>query len=199
MQVWYAYRSWATTIKGVRYLVIMSNFKCGEIKENTDLVHNNVVTSLVVWCLNRAFDRLWAFRIYFLEIRTGFSTKTTGFSTIDQVSAKCRRNVGEVSVNEKLYRPRHIWNDYRPCLDRLSTDYRPLCRPTVDRVSTEYRPSVDRVIFSKTHVWLNVNSINLQTFIIIIIIINNNNNIITMIIIITIYLTTFLLKRGCLV
>ena len=31
-----------------RYLVIMSNFKCGEIKENIDLVHNNVVTSLVV-------------------------------------------------------------------------------------------------------------------------------------------------------
>ena len=72
--VWYAYRSWATTIKGVRYLVIMSNFKCGEIKENTDLVHNNVVTSLAVWCLNRAFDRLWAFRILFLEIKTGFSS-----------------------------------------------------------------------------------------------------------------------------
>ena len=72
--VWYAYRSWATTIEGVRYLLIMSNFKCGEIKENIDLVHNNVVTSLVVWCLNRAFDRLWAFRILFLEIRTGFSS-----------------------------------------------------------------------------------------------------------------------------
>ena len=76
--------------------------------------------------------------------------------TIDQVSAKCRRNVGEVSVNEKLYRPRHIWNDYRPCLDRVSTQYRPTidryidrlsteCRPTIDRVSTKYRPSVDRV------------------------------------------------------
>ena len=71
--VWYAYRSWATTIEGVRYLLIMSNFKWGEIKENIDLVHNNVVTSLVVCCLNRAFDRLWAFRILFLEIRTGFS------------------------------------------------------------------------------------------------------------------------------
>ena len=71
--VWYAYRSWATTIEGVRYLLIMSNFKCGEIKENIDLVHNNVVTSLVVCCLNRAFDRFWAFRILFLEIRTGFS------------------------------------------------------------------------------------------------------------------------------
>ena len=73
-------------------------------------------------------------------------------SSIDQLSVKCRRNVsevsakcrwkvGEVSVNEKLYRPRHIWNDYRPCLDRVSTDY----WPTIDRVSTEYRPTVDRV------------------------------------------------------
>ena len=76
--------------------------------------------------------------------------------TIDQVSAKCRRGVGEMSVNEKLYRPRHIWNDYRSCLDRVSTDYRPTidryidrlsteCRPTIDRVTTEYRPTVDRV------------------------------------------------------
>ena len=65
--------------------------------------------------------------------------------TIDQLSAKCRRNVGEVSVNEKLYRPRHIWNDYRPCLDRVSTDYRPTIDRYVDRLSTEYRPSVDRV------------------------------------------------------
>ena len=65
--------------------------------------------------------------------------------SIDELSAKSRRSVGEVSVNEKLYRPRHIWNDYRTCLDRVSTDYRPLCRPTVDRVSTEYWPSIDRV------------------------------------------------------
>ena len=72
--VWHANRPWATTIEGFRYLVIMSNFKCGEIKGNIDLVHNNVVTSLVVWCLNRAFDRLWAFRILFLKIRTGFSS-----------------------------------------------------------------------------------------------------------------------------
>ena len=50
-----------------------------------------------------------------------------------------------MSANEKLYRPRHIWNDYRPCLDRVSTDYRPLYRPTVDRVSIQYRPSVDWV------------------------------------------------------
>ena len=66
-------------------------------------------------------------------------------SSIDQLSAKCRQSVDEVSVNEKLYRPRHIWNDYRLCLDRVSTHYRPLYRPTVDRVSTEYRPSVDQL------------------------------------------------------
>ena len=76
--------------------------------------------------------------------------------TIDQLSAKCRRNVGEVSVNEKLYRPRHILNDYRPCLDRVSTDYRPTidrlstaistdCRPSIDRVSTECWPSIDQL------------------------------------------------------
>ena len=70
--------------------------------------------------------------------------------------AKCRRKVGKVSVNEKLYWPRHIWNDYRPCLDRVSTHYRPTidrlstaistdCRPSVDRVSTECRPSIDRL------------------------------------------------------
>ena len=76
--------------------------------------------------------------------------------TIGEVSAKCRRSVGEVSVNEKLYRPRHIWNDYRSCLDRVSTHYRPTIdryidrlsterRPSIDRVSTEYRPTIDRV------------------------------------------------------
>ena len=73
----------------------------------------------------------------------------------------------DTSLNEKLYRPRHIWKDYRPCLDQVSTDYRPTinryvdrlstecqpsidrvstdCRPTIDQVSTEYRPTVDRV------------------------------------------------------
>ena len=63
----------------------------------------------------------------------------------DQLSAKCRRNVGEVSVNEKLYRPRHVWNDYRPCLDRESTHYRPTIDRYIDRLSTERRPSIDRV------------------------------------------------------
>ena len=60
--------------------------------------------------------------------------------TIDEVLAKIRRSVCEVSVNEKLYRPRHIWNDYRPCLDRVLSDY----PPSLDRLSTDYRPSVDR-------------------------------------------------------
>ena len=64
---------------------------------------------------------------------------------IGQVSTNHRPTIGEVSVNEKLYRPTHIWNDYRPCLNRVLTHYRPLYRPTVDRVSTKYRPSVDRV------------------------------------------------------
>ena len=45
-----------------------------------------------------------------------------------------------MSVNEKLYRSRHIWNDYQPCLGRVSTDYRRLCRPSIDRLSTECRP-----------------------------------------------------------
>ena len=73
---------------------------------------------------------------------------------IGQVSTNYWQSVGKVSVNEKLYRPRHIWNDYRPCLDRVSTDYRPLyrptglsteCRPSIDRLSTECRPTIDRV------------------------------------------------------
>ena len=75
---------------------------------------------------------------------------------ISEVSTNYRRSVGEVSVNEKLYRPRHIWNDYRPCLDRVSSDYRPSLyrlstaisaesRPTIDQLSTDYRPSVDRL------------------------------------------------------
>ena len=72
--------------------------------------------------------------------------------SIDELSAKSRRSVGAVSVNEKLYRPIHIWNDYRPCLDRVSSDYRPSLdrlstesRPTIDRLSTDYRPIVDRL------------------------------------------------------
>ena len=65
--------------------------------------------------------------------------------SIGEVSAKCRRKVGEVSVNEKLYRPRHIWNDYRPCLDRVSTHYRLTIDRYIDRLSTDYRPSVDQL------------------------------------------------------
>ena len=44
-----------------------------------------------------------------------------------------------------LYRLRHIWNDYRPCLDRVSTHYRPTIDRYIDRVSTDYRPTIDRV------------------------------------------------------
>ena len=75
---------------------------------------------------------------------------------IREVSTNYQRSVGQVLVNEKLYRPRHIWNDYRPCLDRVSSDYLPSLdrlsnaistesRPTIDRLSTECRPSFDRV------------------------------------------------------
>ena len=43
--------------------------------------------------------------------------------SVDQLltdtSVKYRPTIGEVSVNEKLYRPRHIWNNYQPCLDRV--------------------------------------------------------------------------------
>ena len=52
---------------------------------------------------------------------------------------------------------RHIWNYYRSCLDRVTTDYRRTIgchidqlsaefRLSVDRVSTDYRPSVERYI-----------------------------------------------------
>ena len=66
-------------------------------------------------------------------------------SSIDQLSTNYRRSVGEVSVNEKLYRPRHIWNDYRPTIDRYVDRLSTECRPSIDRVSTESRPSLDRV------------------------------------------------------
>ena len=98
---------------------------------------------------------MWAdHRPSFDQLLTNTSVKYR--PTIDQVSAKCRRKVREVSVNEKLYRPTHIWNDYRPCLDRVSTHYQPTidryidrlsteCRPSIDRVSTDYRPTIDRL------------------------------------------------------
>ena len=60
--------------------------------------------------------------------------------SVGEMSAKCRRKVGEVSVKEKVYRPRHVWNDYRPRLDRVSTHYRPTIDRYIDRVSTECRP-----------------------------------------------------------
>ena len=79
--------------------------------------------------------------------------------TIGQVLAKCRGKVGEVSVNEKLYRLRQIWNDYRPCLDRVSTDYRLLYRPTIDRVSTAISVNIT---YSK-HVCIRTVSLNCLT------------------------------------
>ena len=68
---------------------------------------------------------------------------------IGEVYTNYRRTVGgkfgEVSVNGKLYRPRHIWNEYRQFLDRVSSDY----RPSLERLSTDYRPlyppSLDRL------------------------------------------------------
>ena len=94
---------------------------------------------------------------------------------IDELSAKCRRKVGEVSVKyrwTKSYigrdasgttidrvsnecRPTIVWIStdyrllYRPSLDRLSTAILTQSRLTIDRVSTDYRPlyrpSVDRL------------------------------------------------------
>ena len=66
--------------------------------------------------------------------------------TIGEVSAKSRRSVGEVSVNEKLYRPRHIWNDYRPCLDRVLSDYRPSLDQLLTAILIESRLTIDRLL-----------------------------------------------------
>ena len=100
---------------------------------------------------------------FWLSIYSGYYRLSVDRPSVDQLltdtSVKYRRtigSVGEVSVNEKLFRPRHIWNDYRPCLERVSSDYRLSLdrlstaistdyQPTIDRVSTDYRPSVDRL------------------------------------------------------
>ena len=82
--------------------------------------------------------------------------------TISEVSAKSRRSVGEVSVYEKLYRPRYIWNDYRPTINRVSTECRPTIDRYIDRVSTDYRPlyrPIDRSTFPsvnirQTEIWV---------------------------------------------
>ena len=76
--------------------------------------------------------------------------------SIDELSAKCRRKVGEVLVKyrwTKSYIGRdtswttidRVSTECRPTIVRVSTDYRPLYRPTIDRLSTDYRPSVDRL------------------------------------------------------
>ena len=71
--------------------------------------------------------------------------------TINQGSAKCRRNVGEVSVNEKPGRDTsgttigRVSTECRPTIDRLSTSISTDYRPSVDRLSTECRPTIDQV------------------------------------------------------
>ena len=60
------------------------------------------------------------------------------------LSTKCRPTIDRVLTNYwpiQLYRPRYIWNDYRPTIHRVSTE----CRPTIVWVSTDYRLSLDRL------------------------------------------------------
>ena len=83
------------------------------------------------------------------------------------MSAKSRRSVGEVSVNEKVHRPRYIWNVYRSTIDRyidrqigrhylVSSDYRPLYRPSVDRLSTAIYPLTSPRCWSRWSGWNTV-------------------------------------------
>ena len=72
--------------------------------------------------------------------------------TIGEVSAKCRRSVGEgkaISAETHLERlstvSRRVSTDYRPTIDRYIDRVSTECRPSVDRVSTDCRPSVDRL------------------------------------------------------
>ena len=69
---------------------------------------------------------------------------------ISEASTNYPWSVGEVSVNEKLYRPRHIWNDYWPCLDRVLFDYRPSLDRLLTAILTESRLTIDRVL---TAIW----------------------------------------------
>ena len=96
---------------------------------------------------------------FFLGILAIFNRVLTNYWSIhrwsiDELSAKSRGIVGEASVNEKLYWPRHIWNDYQPCLDRVSSE----SRPAIDRVSTDYRP-LYRLID-----WLTLPTVNMIHF-----------------------------------
>ena len=72
--------------------------------------------------------------------------------TIGEVSAKCRRSVGEgkaISAETHLERlstvSRRVSTDYRPTIDRYIDRVSTECRPSVDRVSTDCRPTVDRL------------------------------------------------------
>ena len=73
--------------------------------------------------------------------------------SIDELSVKCRRKFGEVSVKyrwTKSYIDRDTsGTTYRSCLDRVSTDYRPSLDRLSNAISTECRPSVDRYIDRK--------------------------------------------------
>ena len=66
-------------------------------------------------------------------------------SRIDQLSAKCPRKVGEVSVKYRCTKSFIGRDTSGTTIDRLST----LSRPSVDRlstvISTEYRPIIDRL------------------------------------------------------
>ena len=77
--------------------------------------------------------------------------------SIDELSVKCRRKFGEVSVKyrwTKSYIGRdtsgtiidRVSTECRPTIDRVSTDYRPLYRRSLDRLSTQCRLTLDRYI-----------------------------------------------------
>ena len=69
--------------------------------------------------------------------------------TIGEVSAKCRRSVGErkaISAETHLERlSTRVSTECRPTIDRLSTAISSDCRPSIVRLSTECRPTIDRV------------------------------------------------------
>ena len=67
-----------------------------------------------------------------LSLYTVFKIKTITDQYIGEVSTNYWQSVDKVSVNEKRYRPRHIWNDYRPCLDQVLSNYPTTVRPPCD-------------------------------------------------------------------
>ena len=61
--------------------------------------------------------------------------------TIDEVSAKCRRNVGERKAISAETHLEQLSTVSQPSVDRLSTDYRPLYRP----ISRSTLPTVNKI------------------------------------------------------